>query len=339
MSKLSFRARALDASKPLPVFRCEDLPDLHEYASINRAVPQMPTGMEKEEESVRVNSPVRPAARPRSLRCLRRRRSTDPHKMAAIFSPPPTPGAGRALTPPPPASTPGRRGPAGPPFGPPADPGPLDPGPAQFGRPKGTKGSRDKAAGSHFVVGALGLGLVHPERERAGRRGCSGGPACSPLRGPLGGALGPARPPRAAGAGSAGSGRAGALLARLPAIRSGGAAPRGAPAAGQGAAGLRAAGGPGLRAAGIGLLLSVLFRDFCIHFSRLPVSRRVGGELLLFPTFALILENTLQIWGMLVAFLKARNFIITCFPESNLIPPDCWLLNLEEKRPHLKKMS
>ncbi|KAK7944663.1 hypothetical protein WMY93_000391 [Mugilogobius chulae] len=53
MSKLSFRARALDASKPLPVFRCEDLPDLHEYASINRAVPQMPTGMEKEEESDR----------------------------------------------------------------------------------------------------------------------------------------------------------------------------------------------------------------------------------------------------------------------------------------------
>uniref|UniRef100_A0A8C5GKU1 Enhancer of polycomb homolog n=1 Tax=Gouania willdenowi TaxID=441366 RepID=A0A8C5GKU1_GOUWI len=51
MSKLSFRARALDAGKPLPVFRCEDLPDLHEYASINRAVPQMPTGMEKEEES------------------------------------------------------------------------------------------------------------------------------------------------------------------------------------------------------------------------------------------------------------------------------------------------
>lgn len=55
MSKLSFRARALDATKPLPVFRCEDLPDLHEYASINRAVPQMPTGMEKEEESVWFN--------------------------------------------------------------------------------------------------------------------------------------------------------------------------------------------------------------------------------------------------------------------------------------------
>jgi len=53
MSKLSFRARALDALKPLPIYRCEDLPDLHEYASINRAVPQMPTGMEKDEESVR----------------------------------------------------------------------------------------------------------------------------------------------------------------------------------------------------------------------------------------------------------------------------------------------
>lgn len=51
MSKLSFRARALDALKPLPVYRCEDLPDLHEYASINRTVPQMPTGMEKDEES------------------------------------------------------------------------------------------------------------------------------------------------------------------------------------------------------------------------------------------------------------------------------------------------
>ncbi|XP_078722771.1 enhancer of polycomb homolog 1-like [Lampetra fluviatilis] len=53
MSKLglSFRARALDASKPLPIFRAEDLPDLQEYVSINRTVPQMPTGMEKEEET------------------------------------------------------------------------------------------------------------------------------------------------------------------------------------------------------------------------------------------------------------------------------------------------
>lgn len=52
MSKLSFRARALDAAKPLPIYRNKDLPDLTDCVSINRAVPQMPTGMEKEEETV-----------------------------------------------------------------------------------------------------------------------------------------------------------------------------------------------------------------------------------------------------------------------------------------------
>lgn len=52
MSKLSFRARALDPSKPLPIYLSEELPDLPEYSAINRAVPQMPSGMEKEEESV-----------------------------------------------------------------------------------------------------------------------------------------------------------------------------------------------------------------------------------------------------------------------------------------------
>ena len=51
MSK-SFRARQLDANKALPVYRAEELPDLTEFSTINRAVPQMPTGMEKEEESV-----------------------------------------------------------------------------------------------------------------------------------------------------------------------------------------------------------------------------------------------------------------------------------------------
>ncbi|XP_056610336.1 enhancer of polycomb homolog 2 [Triplophysa dalaica] len=51
MSKLSFRARALDAAKPLPIYRNRDLPDLTDCVSINRAVPQMPTGMEKEEET------------------------------------------------------------------------------------------------------------------------------------------------------------------------------------------------------------------------------------------------------------------------------------------------
>lgn len=52
MSKLSFRARALDASKPMPIYMADEVPDLPDFSAINRAVPQMPTGMEKEEESV-----------------------------------------------------------------------------------------------------------------------------------------------------------------------------------------------------------------------------------------------------------------------------------------------
>lgn len=52
MSKLSFRARALDPTKPMPIYLTEELPDLPEHSAINRAVPQMPSGMEKEEESV-----------------------------------------------------------------------------------------------------------------------------------------------------------------------------------------------------------------------------------------------------------------------------------------------
>jgi hypothetical protein len=54
-TKLSFRARALDPSKPMPIYYAEELPDLHEYSAINRAVPQMPSGMEKEEESVSIS--------------------------------------------------------------------------------------------------------------------------------------------------------------------------------------------------------------------------------------------------------------------------------------------
>lgn len=50
MSKLQFRAKALDATKPMPIFMAEELPDLPDYSAINRAVPQMPSGMEKEEE-------------------------------------------------------------------------------------------------------------------------------------------------------------------------------------------------------------------------------------------------------------------------------------------------
>ena len=52
MSKVSFRARALDATKLLPIFHATDIPDISDYSAINRTVPQMPTGMEKEEETV-----------------------------------------------------------------------------------------------------------------------------------------------------------------------------------------------------------------------------------------------------------------------------------------------
>ena len=52
MSKLSFRARALDSNKSLPVYHADDIPDLQDYTSVHRVVPQMPTGMEKEEETV-----------------------------------------------------------------------------------------------------------------------------------------------------------------------------------------------------------------------------------------------------------------------------------------------
>jgi hypothetical protein len=53
MSKLSFRARALDANKPLQIYRSENEPDiLNENVAISRSVPQLPTGMEKEEEEV-----------------------------------------------------------------------------------------------------------------------------------------------------------------------------------------------------------------------------------------------------------------------------------------------
>ncbi|XP_059198885.1 enhancer of polycomb homolog 2 isoform X2 [Centropristis striata] len=50
MSKLSFRARALDAAKPLPVYRSRELPELGACLAISRAVPALPSGMEREEE-------------------------------------------------------------------------------------------------------------------------------------------------------------------------------------------------------------------------------------------------------------------------------------------------
>ncbi|EGD72584.1 Epc1 protein [Salpingoeca rosetta] len=51
MSSIRFRQKALDHNKPLPIYREEDHPDvLLETAALSRAVPDMPTGMEKEEE-------------------------------------------------------------------------------------------------------------------------------------------------------------------------------------------------------------------------------------------------------------------------------------------------
>lgn len=38
----------------MPIYLAEELPDLPDYSAINRAVPQMPSGMEKEEESVSI---------------------------------------------------------------------------------------------------------------------------------------------------------------------------------------------------------------------------------------------------------------------------------------------
>ncbi len=59
MSKLSFRARALDINKPLPIVRSEEEPDiLNENVAISRSVPLMPTGMEKEEEEVACVQPL-----------------------------------------------------------------------------------------------------------------------------------------------------------------------------------------------------------------------------------------------------------------------------------------
>ncbi len=56
-SKPSFRARALDTSKPLPIYRTDETTDATDLAAMqSRTVTQAPTGMEKEEEEVRVTA-------------------------------------------------------------------------------------------------------------------------------------------------------------------------------------------------------------------------------------------------------------------------------------------
>jgi len=64
MNKLSFRARALDATKSLPIYYDHELPDSSDCTQNNRTVLQMPTGMEKEEESVSFETLKAPFAPP-----------------------------------------------------------------------------------------------------------------------------------------------------------------------------------------------------------------------------------------------------------------------------------
>lgn len=51
MSKVSFRARALDSNRPLHLHFDHEITDLSDYASISRSVPLLPSGMEKDEET------------------------------------------------------------------------------------------------------------------------------------------------------------------------------------------------------------------------------------------------------------------------------------------------
>jgi hypothetical protein len=53
MSKLHMRARKLDYSRRLHVYRAEEVPDLDDQTQFARSVPVVATGVEKEEEEVR----------------------------------------------------------------------------------------------------------------------------------------------------------------------------------------------------------------------------------------------------------------------------------------------
>lgn len=52
LNKPLFRARAVDSSKQLPIYQKDEISGNKDFLGQNRSVPQMPTGMEKEEESV-----------------------------------------------------------------------------------------------------------------------------------------------------------------------------------------------------------------------------------------------------------------------------------------------
>lgn len=48
--QLSFRAKKLDFSKPLPVYHSDELAEFGEYNQVSRIIPTIATGVEKEEE-------------------------------------------------------------------------------------------------------------------------------------------------------------------------------------------------------------------------------------------------------------------------------------------------
>ncbi|KAK9768620.1 Enhancer of polycomb-like protein 1 [Basidiobolus ranarum] len=50
MPKAKFRSRKIDDKRPLPVYRASEIPDFDEVANTQRSVPQVETGVEKEEE-------------------------------------------------------------------------------------------------------------------------------------------------------------------------------------------------------------------------------------------------------------------------------------------------
>lgn len=52
LTKLSFRTKVLDPSKPMNIYIAEELPNLIDY-SVFKQMPQMPSGMDKKEEFVR----------------------------------------------------------------------------------------------------------------------------------------------------------------------------------------------------------------------------------------------------------------------------------------------
>lgn len=51
-SGLNFRSRTIDIDRLLPIYEEYELPDLFDSCLVNRTVTKVPTGMEKEEESV-----------------------------------------------------------------------------------------------------------------------------------------------------------------------------------------------------------------------------------------------------------------------------------------------